>query len=509
MKRSATITISVLLALTAGLPAAAQTETGQPPAPAWPAEETVCPWENVDDNPRLARVCLQAADVNTGLAEYAFPELPWDYDPDTPTPSGTPEEAGLVSRWAMGEAIHRMIETAVETAGGQTPALPANHKTFFTDVGWLGEDTRRKLELLFHWGITTGTNVYGEYSPTQTVTRAQMARFFVRALAAVDRFTEGQGTPRFEAERTWQTLGRRTDAFEIPAPFADVQAGKPPAGILDRGLLGAVSILYDLGITRGAGFNQEGERLYRPELNVSGDQMARFLVRLLAHTSIRVTDEQPDLTAAELPEIQQDGFTVKIDGTSIPRDAVRLPQETLLTPDPSTRPPLEIDFYRYHMALNTAFRERHEQIGIYDGGMLTQASEPFSLQIGDWYWSRPLGEELRTLAVLIEFRAESHHVQDYFPLTRAYFCFFPEGQPANGTLEPRTVLRIAPGVFRMTKQNLWVPDDDDCDLTALDVPAPAGGYTSYYPCDNVGHFTNSMRRRAFSDAGITLPPCRT
>lgn len=496
MKRSTPIlTISVLLALTAGLTAAAQTGTEQPPAPAWTAEETVCPWDNVNDNPRLARVCLQATGVNTGLAEYAFVEEPFDYDPDEPTPSGTPEEAGLVSRWAMGEAIHRMIETAVEEAGGQTPALPDNHRSVFTDIGWLGEDTRRKLDLLFHWGITTGTNVYGEYSPTQTVTRAQMARFFVRSLAAIDRFTEGDGTPRFEADNTWQTLGRNTDAFEIPAPFADVQAGKPPAGILDRGLLGAVSILYDLGITRGAGSDADGNPVYRPELNVSGDQMARFLVRLLAHTSVRVTDATPDLTAAELPEIQQEEPPIRAGGRGFPADFLsrRLDQQTLLTPDPSTRPPREFNFYKYKVQTYGIFSDLHEQIEIYDGGQIARTSERFSLQIGDWYWTRPPGVEEREIGVLVLFRAEAGYIPDYYPDTRAYFCYFKDAPSAGerGELGTFNVFRVSPGTFRMLTRNAWDPDKgNDCGIAG--VPSPAGGYTDEYPCVDENHFTKAV-----------------
>ena len=152
----------------------------------------------------------------------------------------------------------------------------------------------------------------------------------------------------------------------------------------------------------------------------------------------------------------------------------------------------------------------HEQIGIYDGGELLPASEPFSLQIGDWWWDRPAGEEGRGLAVLVELRADGGYVQDYFPRTRAWFCVYEEGKPdQGGELYPTSVLRIAPGVFRMIRPNVWRPDDVDCDLTDFDVPTPADGYTADYPCDNIGHFTDSIRRSLFAENGITLPPCRT
>ena len=94
-------------------------------------------------------------------------------------------------------------------------------------------------------------------------------------------------------------------------------------------------------------------------------------------------------------------------------------------------------------------------------------------------------------------------------LTRAWYCVFAEGALDKGELYPASVLRIAPGVFRRVTPNAWRPDDVDCDRESLDVPSPAGGYTADYPCDNVGHFTDSLRRRLFSEHGITLPPCRT
>ena len=514
MKRTTTaITIVVLLALTGGLPAAAQTETTPPAAPAWTAEETVCPWENVNDDPRLARLCLQAAGVNTGLAAYAFAEEPFDYDPDEPTLSGTPEEAGLVSRWAMGVALHRLITVAVESAGGETPGLPANHQTFFTDVGWLGDDTRRKLELLFDWGITTGTDVYGEYSPTRTVTRAQMGRFFVRSLAAIDRFTGGEGTPGFGADDTWQTLGRQTDAYAIPAPFADVQAGNPPAGILDRGLLGAVSILYDLGVTQGTSFNQDGNPVYRPELNVTGGQMARFLVRLLAHTNVRVTDPQPDLTAADLPEIQQDRL-VELDGTRIPEGVHTPGWGELIEPDASTRPPREIDFYYYHGDTHPDYRSIWERAGIYDGGQLLAVSRPLSLQIGDWAWNGPAGEEDNSRVVVVEFRTSGRYIaassegtdlsRDPYPLIRVRGCHIPESDPADTSHTTFYAVRVGPGVFRLTNisaDGRLLPDGQ-CNPADYGVPEPAGGYTANFPCEGTSEYVT----RLFGEA---LRPCGT
>ena len=504
MKRTALTTATVaLLVLAAVLPVSAQTEpeeeTVQPPA--WLAESTVCPWENVNDNPGLARVCLREAGVNTGLAEYAFAELPWDYDPDVPTPSGTPEEAGLVSRWAMGEALHRMVETAVEETGRTLDAPQARYLAEFTDVGWLSTSTQEKLAHLFEWGITTGTDRKGYYSPTRTVTRAQMARFFVRALAAIDRFTGGEGTPGFRADATWQTLGRDTDAFEIPAPFADVQAGKPPAGILDRGLLGAVSILYDLGVTQGTGFNQEGELLYQPERDVSGDQMAMFLVRLLAHTNIRpeVSDEAPDLTAIELPEIQTDGSQRQL-GTRGRggRNLNISPEEGAaggrrhnepLPSAPPTRPPREIDFFRKSASSSNVW-EYSRNIGL---------TAPISLQIGDWYWNFPAHhtEHERIRYVLMEFRTAVGY-RDILPYTAAFFCMIPEGSPGPEAAPEATRyewkldlgLPAGPGLFRFIAGRIpsegFYAEAGLCDLGDYNVPVPAGGYTEKYPCAGNG-----------------------
>ena len=534
-KQSKTVllALSAVFFLTSLTPSVSAQTADDPDGPAPPKYadigSNVCDadgWNDVRDDPDIARACLTLIGVNDGAGAYAFAKKAVGYDPDNPA-GGGPEEAGLVSRWAMAEALTRTIETAAEN-----PLLPpsAEAEAFFTDIGWLTADTRKRIAQLYDLEVTKGTSEAGVYDPAGPVTRGQMALFFVRTLSVIEALSPEEGLREFgnaeykqESDTFSAVWEKETERIadglkEAPAdcrasvefrervlrtPFVDVCGWDN-----DDERFPAIKLIYDLGVTIGVSADSEGRRYYQAAEPVTGGQMALFLIRLLSHTYVRPPADTPAVGEVELPAGQQTD-PVQIDGSRRPSDAVRVPQETLLTPDLSTRPPQEIDFYRYFFALNTKFRERHEQIGIYDGGQLTQASEPFSLQIGDWYWSRPPGEELRTLAVLIEFRAEDVYVQDYFPLSRAYFCFFPEGQSTDGALQPRTVLRVSPGVFRMTKQNLWIPPNDGCDMTALDVPVPADGYTSYYPCDNVGHFTNSMRSSAFSDNGITLPPCRT
>ena len=513
-RRVAVVTLFFLLM--SGLPSAAQTdpEPGGPPEPAWLADETVCGWDDVEGDPRLARVCLQKAGVNAGLAEYAFAEIPFDYDPDEPTFSGTPEEAGLVSRWAMGEAIHRMITVAVEAAGGTLPVLPEGRKPFFVDVGWLSEDTRRKLEELFEWGVTTGTDRYGDYSPTLTVTRQQMAMFFARSLAAIDRFTDGAGTPGFTADATYRTLRENTDAYDIPAPFADLQAGERPPKTLSRQILGSVSIIYDLGITRGTGFNRDGRLVYYPRSPVDGGQMAMFVVRLLAHTNVRVDGEQPDLSDIALPVVQQgdtaihlgtrtrDGYNIEDPDRGACRHNERLPSPV------AVRPPREIDIYRY-----VPFKS-----GLWEYGEPLFVSEPVSLQVGDWYWNDPpySDYEHRYRYVLVEFRTAVGYTQA-LPYTAAFFCVIPEGEPGPESDVVSTsyewylehVLPSAAGVFYFVPRHAdagFYREAGNCDLGDYDIPVPSDGYTERYPC--AGIWPDRVRAAWGSDWDY-LRPCKT
>ena len=492
------VAVALVCLLTSGFPAAAQTDTEQPPpAPAYPADNPVCGWENVETDSRLARVCLQKAGVNAGLAEYAFAEIPLEYDPDEPTLSGTPEEAGLVSRWAMGEAIHQMITVAVEAADGRLP--PEDGSQVFEDIGWLSAETQKKLEELRTWGVTTGTDVYGEYSPTWTVTRRQMALFFVRALALIDETTDGAGTPGFTAAETWKDL-RDTDAYEIGAPFADVQAGERPPATLSRPFLGSVSLLYDLGITRGAEVTSEGELLYRPYTAVTGGQMAMFVVRLLAHTSIRVSDPQPEQADIALPVVQQEEQTERSFNTSYSPDDVKPGRNVRLDPDPSTRPPRELDYYRYQEETHPNNRVFHEQVGILDGDEILRVSSRFSLQIGDWYWSGPPSLDRRGMMVVVEFRTDPQYIEGRYPMTRVYMCYVGEGE--YDYIVP-VMLKVGPGVFRMTAGTLL--EAGVCDLGDYDLPVPAGGYTENFPCEG----TSERVTRLFAEHDVVLPECRT
>ena len=490
-RRVAVVTLFFLLM--SGLPSAAQTdpEPGGPPEPAWLADETVCGWDDVEGDPRLARVCLQKAGVNAGLAEYAFAEIPLDYDPDEPTFSGTPEEAGLVSRWAMGEAIHRMITVAVEAAGGTLPSLPEGRKPFFVDVGWLSAETQEKLEELFEWGVTTGTDRLGDYSPTLTVTRQQMAMFFARSLAAIDRFTDGAGTPGFTADATYRTLREDTDAYDIPAPFADLQAGERPPKTLSQQILGSVSIMYDLGITRGGGFNRDGRLVYYPRSPVEGGQMAMFVVRLLAHTNVRVPDPQPDFSDVTFPVVQQENQaphwgTITRDGIAVSAEerkrGARSNNEPL-PPPPATRPPREIDYYSYDGG----------ESNVWVDGERLWLTEAISMQIGDWFWNlRQRTDEVeRFQYVLMEFRTAIGYTQ-VVPFTAAFFCMIPEGAPGpednpEYTRYEWSLLHVLPaglGLFQQTNRNAsdnFRREAGYCNLGDYDIPVPAGGYTEMYP----------------------------
>lgn len=204
--------------------------------------------------------------------------------------------------------------------------------------------------------------------------------------------------------------------------------------------------------------------------------MALFVVRLLAHTSIRVTDDQPDLTAVELPAIQQE-VPPELDGNS---GEQLLPRGALLTPDPSIRPPREHDKYNYLKA--------DDSLEVYWSGERARLSEPFSLQIGDWYWSRPQENEKDNLVIVAEFRAHTSYVEGTWPMQLVHYCIVSENDPERNHMRYIDInLRVAPGVFRrVTNTSLTIEEmraDGDCDPADYGIPEPAGGYTHVYPCN--------------------------
>ena len=161
-----------------------------------------------------------------------------------------------------GGIINRPSTTGRSVASGlflhtQTPPTPRNPghacpsgevpSAGFADVGGVHADN---VDCLAWWDVTQGT-APGEYSPSRTVTRAQMASFLAR-------FLDGAAD--------------RGDVAELPsqAPlwFDDVESDNPHASAIAR--------LADVGIVQG-----RGDGSYDPWGRVTRAQMASFIRRAL------------------------------------------------------------------------------------------------------------------------------------------------------------------------------------------------------------------------------------
>jgi hypothetical protein len=103
----------------------------------------------------------------------------------------------------------------------------------------------RYIERIYELGITTGYEGTNQYRPSLTVTRDQLAAFIIRA---VDK----------EPPDNYCMTG---------SPYEDVDPSSWSCKYIKR--------LSELGITTGYG----GTSAYKPELNVTRDQMAAFIAR--------------------------------------------------------------------------------------------------------------------------------------------------------------------------------------------------------------------------------------
>ena len=539
-RHSLAVIFAVVFGLTSTtLTVSAQTEPGPAdPAPDeaeidYPADTRVCSgegWTDVDNDSDLARACLAAVGVNSGTAVYAFARPVDGYDPDNPM-GGGPEEAGLVSRWAMAEALYRSIDAAVENP---MPEPSAAARSYFTDVGWLSEGTRNKIAVLYDLEVTKGTSQEGIYDPAGTVTRGQMALFFVRTLRAVEQlyplpeFGPPDGVydkfadiweQRISEIRSAITSGRwDCTAASFPAreqlgvPFVDVCGWEN-----DSERVPAVWLIYDLGVTVGFPADDANRRYYRAAEPVTGGQMAKFLVRLLAHTELpgwHPRQQPPEEN--DLPEVQQDGSQRQLgdrrpDGSYLSSEESRRGLRSYNEPLPApaaTRPPREIDIYRY-----ATFESN-----VWDLNVRLKLSEPFSLQIGDWYWNKPphTEDDNRTRYVLMELRTAVGYRQSK-PITIAFFCRIPEAGAGPEDNPERTrykwrlehVLPDGPGLFRQTDFGAEEQVREDagfCNLADYDIPEPAGGYTERYPCE--GSWPARVRKAWGETWDNRLLPCQ-
>jgi hypothetical protein len=126
------------------------------------------------------------------------------------------------------------------------------------------------VNLLYQNGITNGCGVNSQgqpvFCPTESVTRDQMAVFFIRAILHSPNVTPSAAAPY----------------------FADVPSDYWAFNFIQR--------LYELGVTKGCGTNAQGQLLYCPGDVVTRDQMAVFLIRARYGATIVDFPETPYFT---------------------------------------------------------------------------------------------------------------------------------------------------------------------------------------------------------------------
>ncbi len=188
----------------------------------------------------------------------------------------------------------------------------------FTDT--VGNFAKASINCIAYYGITTGTTET-TYSPSQKVTRAQMALFLTRAapmagITLPDPVSHGftdidtLPTPAQNAVNQLASLGITTGTsattfgpkdvvsryqmalflvrfLELANGSAILPVGVSPSGMTDLDTVTveaatAIEKAWDLGITKGT-----TETLFSPLDTVTRDQMAAFIARALDHTSTR------------------------------------------------------------------------------------------------------------------------------------------------------------------------------------------------------------------------------
>ena len=186
-------------------------------------------------------------------------------------------DGGGSTTMTKGESIvNRPSETGRSVASGlfvytQTPPAPRDlgaacpdgqvPSAGFTDTD--GSVHASAIDCLAWWAVTQGTSAT-EYSPADSVTRAQMASFLARFIDNAAERGDANGL-----------------AAEATNTFSDVRSDNPHAQAIAR--------LADADVVQG-----RGDGTYDPSGRVTRDQMASFIRRALEHASGRSLPEARD-----------------------------------------------------------------------------------------------------------------------------------------------------------------------------------------------------------------------
>ena len=184
-----------------------------------------------DDTTTHAIDCIFAYGVSNGTTGVTF------------TPSGT------VPRWQMALFLIRQLRA-------HGVFVPTAMDQGFNDIGDFDQETRDAINQLSQLGITHGTSI-GTFSPSNSISRWEMALFLVRSVALL-------GAP-------------------MPTT-APPSAGFTDIVLLDTETTTAIDQLVALGIAEGT-----SPSTYDPQSSVLRWQMALFLTRVLAVDGILPT----------------------------------------------------------------------------------------------------------------------------------------------------------------------------------------------------------------------------
>jgi hypothetical protein len=148
---------------------------------------------------------------------------------------------GTVTRWQMALFLIRQVQV-------HGVVLPAATDQGFTDIGGYDQATRDAINQLAQLGITQGTG-NAMFSPSEPISRWEMALFLIRFVSAV---------------------GVAMSDAPAPAGFTDLAS-------FDAETTTAVDHLVELGIAAGT-----STTTFEPSNDVLRWQMALFLTRVLA-----------------------------------------------------------------------------------------------------------------------------------------------------------------------------------------------------------------------------------
>ena len=148
----------------------------------------------------------------------------------------------------------------------------------FSDIGDVWQEAQDAINGLAASGMIADG---GEFRPMDDITRAEMASFLIGLLA--------KAAPNVTIDSNGVIqLGSGSDAQAADDWFADARASVPAANDAE------ISALYELGVTTGASAAAKQDTTkrpldtnYEPFGTVNRGEMAAFITRALAHTSVR------------------------------------------------------------------------------------------------------------------------------------------------------------------------------------------------------------------------------